>query len=98
MTVALLVSRPGNMPGYTNTVDLDEVQSLSRYCFFISTHRDCVFLYHVERTYCTISFCQSCTGHRHEDYPGKCSSFRTAFIPDLHIHQELKQKKTQDLS
>ncbi|RDA92881.1 hypothetical protein CP533_2902 [Ophiocordyceps camponoti-saundersi (nom. inval.)] len=33
MTVALLVSRPGNMPGYNSTVDLEEVQSLSRYCF-----------------------------------------------------------------
>ncbi|ODA80084.1 hypothetical protein RJ55_03042 [Drechmeria coniospora] len=29
MTVTLLMSHPGNMPGYTNPVDLDEAQSLS---------------------------------------------------------------------
>lgn len=37
MTVALLVSRPGNMPGYNTAVELNEVQSLSRYCFFFFT-------------------------------------------------------------
>lgn len=34
MTVTL-VPHPGNMPGYNNSVDLDEVQSLSRYCFLL---------------------------------------------------------------
>lgn len=45
MTVALLVSRPGTMPGFNSTVELDEVQPLSRYCFFSSlTLLDCLLV------------------------------------------------------
>lgn len=33
MTVALVMPSPANMPGYKNSNDLDEVSSLTRYCF-----------------------------------------------------------------
>lgn len=35
MTVALVLSHPATMPGYKNSADLDEVHSLSRYCFLV---------------------------------------------------------------
>lgn len=44
MPVSLVVSNPTSMPVY-NSVDLDEVQPLARYCFsFISTSRTLFFL------------------------------------------------------
>ncbi len=86
MTVALLVSHPGSMPGYSNTVDLDEVQSLSRYCFLFSTHRDCVFcFFHVGRIFMYLSFRHvtsywtsdpNCVGRVPEDkMPGQSGPF-----------------------
>lgn len=37
MTVALVVPRPATMLGYNNSGDLEEVHSLSRYCFSLSS-------------------------------------------------------------
>ena len=37
MTVAVVGPHPATMPGYNNSVDLDEVHSLSRYCFLYSS-------------------------------------------------------------
>lgn len=53
MPVALVVSHPANMPGYNSTVDLEEVQSLSRYCFFsISNSRTFISSVHVAQKSC----------------------------------------------
>lgn len=40
MPVALVVSHPANMPGYNSTIDLEEAQSLSRYCFLHFSFQD----------------------------------------------------------
>lgn len=38
MTVSLMVPRSATMPGYNNNnnIDLDEVQSIPRYCFLLN--------------------------------------------------------------
>lgn len=92
MTIALVVPHPATMPGYNNSVDLDEVHSLSRYCFLYSIPWEaCIcFTIMLRENNVSFQFRLSClTGYHTEELfnPGfhGTVSFQGYLLSTLHL-------------